>query len=1142
MRRKQIKGMRFLLTGAAMTGILAVAACEGENLFSVPGQSGGPAGADTKAPVVSITVPRGDSVSGVALEDSVFVSVHLTDQVGVRTVKFSGFSLRGDPNLGTQEVLTRFVEKTVELKAGVKDTTLSRYLASSGDTIRGTAYVVVEALDSAGNATADTASLWVGGPSVALPGLVDGTIISSGVDLEATITAADPKGVNRLTLSITGAVERDLVKTLGASALSTELDTAVAIPDTAAGPITVVATGRNTLGVVERSAPVQLFIADRKAPATTIILPRSDSLSARPLGDSVLVRVRVTDNFGVRSIRMLGIAERGDKDLGTDEVVTRFVERAITLPAGVKDTTISRYLRATADSTKEMAKIIVVAADSSGNQSSDTVGLVLGGPDVEILDILDGQSIQAGLALTARVRANDPVGIIQVRWVISGAFDTTIVRTISPPRDSIVVDTVITIPETAVGPMQITAVARNALDVSGQDGPLTMLVVATGAGDTISPVLKHSSSAPDRMEIQDSVTVVVTGTDHGGGVAMVGYTVLGISPTRGDTLIRSDSAVYDPPRTGTVTKIFKFSTFNVDSLSLPDTLIYEITTWMKDAQGNCAASVGVDSLVSLPCASLATGEIVAASRTGQRLTEIVVAGKTVRLPSGGRIMDAAVDTVRRRMFLSNIRTNRLDVFDIGTDRFLNSIGVGSEPWGLAINRAGDSLWVANSGGTNLSVVGLSGPLPLGENDRARLLTPDVGIHTVTLKVSESGAQWTNSDCPTVGGICSFSDRPQFVVVDSLRNLIYSTKTTQAGEGGTPAGERGTARKGYYTSGMDRPEVKIFADYARKVEAEDTWTIFHVDGVTDDAGFLVLQDHVSGFPSLPPIKGVVDPNDPAGWPEGVRDAMRDAGSDVVIRGGAVNYEDFMYRDTTYVAASGDGGWVVVGEGAAAPFGRVLTYRAAPGDSIPVTSMRQTIDLITNAAEQVRGVGLNHDGSAGVIRGRFAAYFISPEDLRLQGVVSIPSAELGSGAALHPLHANARSLENLGGDYFPDTHLAFVASGERTIEIIDTWRFTRIGRVYLRDIVTGPLRAVLPFAEDNAGLTCGTVPVTNRVGTPIGNAVQLYAGGSFGSPLSQSDAITEDRCVVMKLFATTSAGGVVVVDVRKADIFREHPNRN
>ncbi len=177
---------------------------------------------------------------------------------------------------------------------------------------------------------------------------------------------------------------------------------------------------------------------------------------------------------------------------------------------------------------------------------------------------------------------------------------------------------------------------------------------------------------------------------------------------------------------------------------------------------------------------------------------------------------------------------------------------------------------------------------------------------------------------------------------------------------------------------------------------------------------------------------------------------------------------------------------------------------------------------------------------MVRGRDAAYFITPEDLLLQCGTRIEAATLGSGAALHPLHANGSTVSRRG-EYRPDTHLAFVASGTRTVDIIDTWRFKRIGRIYIRDVVTGPLRAVLPFPGDNAGYTCSTIPVTDKRGTYIGRAVQIYNNQDFNDPIAP-DGITEDRCVVMKLFAPTSGGGVVVIDVRKADVLREHPARN
>ena len=83
---------------------------------------------------------------------------------------------------------------------------------------------------------------------------------------------------------------------------------------------------------------------DTRPPSVDIEQPRGDSLSAKPLGDSVLVRVRVRDNVGVDSVVFFGFAERGTKELGTDTVVPRFVSKKVVLPPNTKDTTLTRYL------------------------------------------------------------------------------------------------------------------------------------------------------------------------------------------------------------------------------------------------------------------------------------------------------------------------------------------------------------------------------------------------------------------------------------------------------------------------------------------------------------------------------------------------------------------------------------------------------------------------------------------------------------------------------------------------------------------------------------------------------------------------------------------------------------------------------
>ena len=181
----------------------------------------------------------------------------------------------------------------------------------------------------------------------------------------------------------------------------------------------------------------------------------------------------------------------------------------------------------------------------------------------------------------------------------------------------------------------------------------------------------------------------------------------------------------------------------------------------------------------------------------------------------------------------------------------------------------------------------------------------------------------------------------------------------------------------------------------------------------------------------------------------------------------------------------------GEGARDPVGRGVMYEAAADR---VSRVIEVTDILTNPSEVVRGVGLNQDGSLGVARG-FQAYFFST-DLRLQGVADLPSG--GAGAALHPLHADYPSLDNLDGTYSPDTHLAFLGTGEGTIEIIDAFHFEQLGRIFIRDVITGPLKAALPFPGDNDGFVCSTVPIFNGTGDMVGNAIDIYADAQGTMP--------------------------------------------
>jgi hypothetical protein len=870
------------------------------------------------------------------------------------------------------------------------------------------------------------------------------------------------------------------------------------------------------------------------SPSVDIQEPRDPA--ANPVGDSVFVSAAISDDFGVDSVVFEGFAIRGDPALGTETLVPRFEAKMVPLGA-VQDTVISRFLVPTPDSTRETAAIVVTAYDASGNASADTLSMVMGGPRVRLMNIETGQRVQAGLALAIGVDAVDPEGIIQVVISATGAFQGEIVQSFSPPVDSVVVDTSFVIPAGITGNIELTATARSTVDVSGQDGPVTVVAVTGSTADSTQPLARLVTAAPDRMELGDTVTVEVIGRDNtqGSGVQRVGYTVRGISPTRGDTIILSEERLFVPARTGIVSETFKFAPFNVDSLALPDTMVYQITGYVVDNAANCSAAIPSEELATVDCLSLPSGETVADGPSGDIMVRPVVAGRTVRLADGGRILDAAVDTTHRNLFLSNLGRDRVEVFRLQEEIFLPPIAVGSEPWGLWLNRGQDTLLVANSGGTNITNVFIgpssAGPTysgPFVEDAGRRLLTPDVVFFDVERALDESGGlRYTAFVIPdaTPPG---FSDRPQYLAVDSVGRVLYSTKTTLLGD-------VGTIRKAFVPPGQTDVEVVVFYEQGRLIEAPDFVAIANVDDVAirlstdplnpnDDE--ILLFDHIPGDRSSSLTGG-------PGTPTTAVADLAGLGSDVVAGTGRWDIASLGFSDTTFVSASGDGGWVVFGEGSTQDVGRVMMYDAGNDQ---ISDVVQVTDLMTNASETVRGIGLNHDGTLGLARGD-VAYFFST-DLRLQGVSDIPPG--GSGAALHPLHADYPSLNNPGGRYDPDVHVAFIGAGDATIEIVDAFHFNSIGRLFIRDVITGPLKVSLPFVEDNAGLACQSRQVFNGNGQLIGEAIDIFSDLDGQVPYAALGGPTEDLCVVAKLYGVTDEG-VVVVDVRKGDILRNHPSR-
>ena len=880
-------------------------------------------------------------------------------------------------------------------------------------------------------------------------------------------------------------------------------------------------------------------VLDGDIPVVDIQQPSAVATAAIPLGDSVLVTADIRDDAGVSRVVFEGISVRGDASLGTQSFVPRFTSKTVDFVPSVSDTTISRYLVALPDTILETTQIIVTVFDSVGNSAADTVALILGGPHVQFTNLVGGEIIQSGLTLGLGVQARDGAGVRQIEITVTGVVSAVILQPISPVLDSLVLDTIVDIPPGVTGTMTITARAWNTLDVIGQAGPLTLTVTAAGGVDDVAPQVQLTATSNERLELQDLIHVEVTSVDNnqGSGVRRTGYTVLGISPSRADTRIISNEVIFPSPQTGTVLQTFDFPVFNMDALQLPDTMVYEVFGYSVDDSGNCAASVGDPSLVSLVCSPPGPNTL-ADGLTGLRLTRIIVAGRTVLLPTGGKIMDAVMDTIRGKLYLSNIDRDRIEIFLLDGETFETAAAVGSKPWGLTMSRGEDTLLVANSGGVNISMVDLApsgGGVPVEDPGR-RLITPDVVLFDVEESLDELAQIRYNVTFIPDAEPLGFTDEPQFLAVDSTGRVLYSTVTEILGD-------FGTIRKAFVPAGETDTEVRLFVQHAAMIEAATFTGVAHANGAPGFPGVVAVKtggdddvlitDHVPGDRAT-----IVTGQGPSA--ADAKTALDIAGlNDVVIRAGRWSVENVGFHDTTYVSASGNGGWVVFGEGSISPVGRVIMYEASTD---VVSGAISVADLLINGSETVRGIGLNNDGTLGVALGSLEASFFST-DLRLQGSTAITPG--GSGAVLHPLHANSLSLDNPTGLYQPDTHLAFVGTGDKTIEIIDTFHFIKSGRIFTKDLPSGPLKAVLPFAGENAGLTCATRVVLDQSGVSIGSAIEIFQGGDFNTPWPATLAegtSTEDACIVLKLVGITDVGGVVVVDVRKSDVLELHPSRN
>ena len=692
--------------------------------------------------------------------------------------------------------------------------------------------------------------------------------------------------------------------------------------------------------------------------------------------------------------------------------------------------------------------IVADVIDAGGNVAGDTIYAIAFDPAIPIVRFVnpDNAVIQGG-TYTFRVQGIDSLGLAKLGYRAQGLpsprADSSLFSAPLPTNDTLVFS--IQVPSNAVvgSTFTVEAFAENRDGLRGTASAVTVRVAALGA-DATAPVVHQS--IPTRAEFND--TLEIAARDSDGLVRIVGFIA---RDSAGAEVFRAADTLGTPAQQVVRRKAFQ------PPLSARGRGVF-ITGYAIDVSGK--TGYAIPSAATVPVTEIATAV---------RDPLVYAFGRTTTLPPGSLGADIAVDEARSRVYVSNINRNQLEVWTYGpTLTGMSAVSVGAQPWGMAIDNSGSLLLVANSGGTNISKVNL-----LSRQEEGRVKTSNEYLYTVRYTKDENSGGYKYQ----VVGPIDYSDRPQYIAQSASGALYYSTRPTNEA---TP----GTLRR--IDNFLDaRTEPRQIWQYGALARGE--WVILNADfvdviqganGVPDS---IVVCDHTPG-------------NDPGTASCARNMFIPDAVSQ--LRAAPVNANvdhvkdlsvaSLALPDTNFVAVGGDRRRVAFGEantgGRAGRVMMVFDPTGTPQYAEKYNAPIEVRDLTNNASDKVFGLAINKNSNNVAVHG--VETFFADSSLRLQG--KFATFTTGAGVAFHPDNA----------DDFPtdDTQrVVFVASGDMSIQIVDSYTYRLRGRIPLRTNLYGALRAAYPTAAERAA----------------------------------------DPTLVVKLFGLTSEG-IVMIDVRRSDI--------
>ena len=779
---------------------------------------------------------------------------------------------------------------------------------------------------------------------------------------------------------------------------------------------------------------------DRIVPTVTLSVAGISGLPTRT--DSVNVRstldisVNASDNASIQSVV-------------TSVVVDGAVLRSDSAANATGSNTVSRTSKLQLGGVRggQAIRIRATAYDAGGNKASAELTAVAFDPAVPRVQLLNPDiAVIGGGTYTFNVQGIDTLGITKIGYRSSGPsaltrMDSSLFAVPYPKNDTVTFS--LTVPaSTAVGTqfnIEPFATNRDGLNATGEK--VTVTVVAPGQ-DTQTPLVYQT--VPPRMETGDSLDL--TARDPDGLVKAIGYIV------KDSTGLQVASVEF--PVTTPAQQVVR----RVD-WSLPIAL---------RGRGLFVIGYAVDQANHKGYAVSSGSNIPTASDAQAKRDPTVYAfGHTTSLPVGSLGADIAVDTSRARVYVSNISRNQLEAFNYGaTISKLPAVSVGAQPWGMAIDNSGSMLLVANSGGTNISRVDLTTRV---ESDRIK--TANAYLFDVTWSKDQTSGGYKYA----VSAPIDYSDRPQYIAQSASGALYYSTRpTTEASPG--------TLRR--IDNFLDpRAEPRQIWQYG--TVARGHWIILNADDVDVVAGengvpdSIVVCDHPVG--QDPSTSQCVQE---ATIPEAIL-ALRALGANAdEVKD--LSVASLALPDTNFVAVGADRRRVAFGEANTGnTAGRVMVVfdpSGTPAYGEQYSAPINVKDLTNNASDRVFGVAINNNSTNIAVHG--VETFFADSALRLQG--KFATFNSGAGVAFHPGNVDEETADL-------KARVAFVASGDFSIQIVDSYSYRLRGRIPIRSNLYGPLRAVYPTAAERAA----------------------------------------DSTLVVKLFGLT-AEGLVMIDVHASDI--------